>query len=200
MGTRNFSYINRCVVVTDDDYNFGNIPTLGEYANNSRNYPSRLVEYDVIDEVYSFLQTIKPIKFHNIVLTSGYYEDACIDFVRDEDKSAMDYTGWSCSYNYNDINKIIDDVSNRYNISVQEVENILQKRMELMNITAETDDDDFQTFYENLIDDIDEKIIENEVTHCNKIIDIIKNLYEYDEYNCIAVASNGEGFYEKVIE
>jgi hypothetical protein len=181
MGAINFLYKNRCVVVTDDDYNFGNIPTLGEYANNSSSYPSRCIEYVEIDEVYSFLRTIKPIKLHNIVLTSGYYEDAWIDFVRDEDKTAIDYTGWSCSYNYNNINKIINDVSSRYNISAQEVETILQKRMELMNITAETDDDDFQTFYENLMDDIDEKIVENEMVHCNKIIDIIKKIYGYKE-------------------
>jgi hypothetical protein len=181
MGAINYSYINRCVVVTNDDYEFENIPTLGEYANNSRSYPSRLIEFDEIGEVNSFLQTIKPIKLHNIVLTSGYYENACIDFVRNENNSAMDYTGWSCSYNYNDINEIINDVSSRYNISAEEVETILQKRMELMNITAETNDDDFQTFYENLMDDIDEKIVENEMVHCNKIIDIIKKMYGYKE-------------------
>lgn len=181
MGTFNFSHINRCVVVTDDDYNFGNIPTLGEYANNSRSYPNRLVEYDEINEVNSFLQTIKPIKLHNIVLTSGYYEDACIDFVRDEDKTAIDYTGWSCSYNYNNINEIINDVSSRYNISAEEVKTILQKRMNAMSITAETDEPEFQSFYEYLMDDIDEKIVENEMVHCNKIIDIIKKIYGYKE-------------------
>ena len=181
MGAINYSFINRCVVVTNDDYEFENIPTLGEYANNSRSYPSRLIEYDEINEVKSFLQTIKPIKLHNIVLTSGYYENACIDFVRDEDKSAIDFTGWSCSYNYNNINEIINDISSRYNISAQEVETILQKRMELMNITAETDDNDFQSFYESLMDDIDEKIVENEIPYCNKIIDIIKKVYGYKE-------------------
>ena len=181
MGAINYSFINRCVVVTDDDYEFENIPTLGEYANNSRSYPSRHIEYDEINEVKSFLQTIKPIKLHNIVLTSGYYEHGCIDFVRDEDKSAIDYTGWSCLYNYNNINGIIYEVSSRYNISAQEVETILKKRMELMNITAETDDDDFQTFYESLMDDIDAKIVENEILHCNKIIDIIKKVYGYKE-------------------
>ncbi len=181
MGAFNYSFINRCVVVTDDDYEFENIPALGEYANNSTSYPSRYIEYDKINGVRSFLQTIKPIKLHNIVLTSGYYENYCIDFVRDTDKSAIDYTGWSCTYNYNNINEIINDISSRYNISTQEVETILKKRMELMNITAETDDDDFQTFYESLMDDIDAKIVENEIPLCNKIIDIIKKEYCYLE-------------------
>jgi hypothetical protein len=31
------------------------------------------------------------------------------------------------------------------------------------------------------MDDIDEKIVENEMVHCNKIIDIIKKIYGYKE-------------------
>lgn len=181
MGAINFLYKNRCVVVSDDDYNFGNIPTLGEYANNSCNYPSRLIKYNEISEVNSFLQTIKPIQLHNIVLTSGYYEDACIDFVRNVNNSAIDCIGWICNYDYNTINEIIDYITNDYNITAEDIKTLIQKRMELMNITTETDEDEFQSFYEYLMDDIDEKIIENEVAHCNHIIDIIKKIYEYKE-------------------
>lgn len=181
MGAINFSYINRCVVVTDDDYEFENIPTLGEYANNSRNYPSRFIKYDEIKEVKEFLQTIKPIQLHNIVLTSGYYENACIDFVRNEDNSVFDCVGWSCNYNYNTINEIIGYITNDYNISADDIKTLIQKRMDVMGITAETDDDDFQCFYEYLMDDIDEKILENEIAHCNHIIDIIKKIYGYKE-------------------
>jgi uncharacterized protein (UPF0216 family) len=53
--------------------------------------------------------------------------------------------------------------------------------MELMNITAETDEDEFQTFYEHLMLEIDDTIAENEMVHCNKIIDIIKKIYGYKE-------------------
>lgn len=181
MGAINFSYINRCVVVTDDDYNFGNIPTLGEYANNSRNYPARFIEYDEIKEVKDFLQTIKPIQLHIIVLTSGYYENACIDFVRNEDNSTIDCIGWSCKYNYNNIDEIIGYITNNYNITAEDIKTLIQKRMDVMGITTETDDDEFQVFYEYLMDDIDEKIIENEMVHCNHIIDIIKKIYGYKE-------------------
>jgi predicted transcriptional regulator len=181
MGAINFSYVNRCVVITDDDYNFGNIPTLGDYANNSRNYPSKFVEYDEIKDVKEFLKTIKPIQLHNIVLTSGYYEDACIDFVRDTEKSAMDCTGWSCNYNYDTINEIIGYIANDYNITAEDIKTLIQKRMDAMYITAETDEDEFQSFYEYLMDDIDEKIIQNEMAHCNHIIDIIKKIYGYKE-------------------
>jgi hypothetical protein len=70
--------------------------------------------------------------------------------------------------------------------------------MDVMGITAETDEDKFQSFYEYLLEDIDEKIVENEEIHCNKIIDLIKEKYGYEEYSCVAFASNGEAFYQKI--
>ena len=68
-------YQNRCVVITDDDYEFGNLPTLGDYIDISRSYPSRIVEIDDLEltKVKEYRATIKPIHLHNIVVTSGYY-------------------------------------------------------------------------------------------------------------------------------
>ena len=69
MATGNFAYENRCIVVTDNDYEDGNIPPLGDWEKNtSRSYPSRLLA--VSDD----------FKFWNIVITTGYYSGACIDY------------------------------------------------------------------------------------------------------------------------
>lgn len=198
MGANNFSYKNRCVVVSDDDYEFGNIPNLGDYANNSRNYPSREILHSEDFSTKEYAKSIKPIQLHNIVMTSGYYEHACIDFIRDDEKSAIDCTGWSCYYDFNSIEEIIEPITNNYNITAEEIKTLIQQRMDVMGITTETDEDTFQSFYEYLMDDIDEKIVENEKIHCNKIIDLIKEKYDYEEYGCVAVASNGEAFYQKI--
>ena len=200
MGARNFVYQNRCVVITDDDYEFGNLPTLGDYIDISRSYPSRIVEIDDLEltKVKEYRATIKPIHLHNIVVTSGYYEHACLDFLRNEDNSSIDYVGWSCHYDFNTIEEIIEPITSNFNITAEEIKTLIKHRMDAMHITAETDEDKFQSFYEYLMDDIDEKIIENEKIICNKIIDLIKESYGYEEYGCVAVASNGEGFYQKV--
>lgn len=198
MGANNFSYTNRCVVVSDDDYEFGNIPNLGDYANNSRNYPSKEILHSEDFSTKEYAKSIKPIQLHKIVLTSGYYEHGCIDFVRNDENSAIDYVGWSCYYDFNSIEEIIEPITSNFNITAEEIKTLIKQRMDAMNITAETDEDEFQSFYEYLMEDIDEKIIENEENHCNKMIDLIKEKYDYEEYGCVAVASNGEAFYQKV--
>ena len=200
MGARNFVYQNRCVVITDDDYEFDNIPNLGDYANISRSYPSRIVEIEDLEftKVKEYRTTIKSIRLHNIVVTSGYYEHACLDFLRNEDNSSIDYVGWTCYYDFDTIEEIIEPITSNFNITAEEIKALIKHRMDAMHITAETDEKEFQSFYEYLMDDIDEKIIENEKIICNKIIDFIKEHYEYEEYGCVAVASNGEGFYQKV--
>ena len=200
MGAKNFMYQNRCVVITDDDYEFDNLPTLGDYFDNSRNYPSRIVEIEDLElkKVEQYRTTIKPIRLHNIVVTSGYYEHACLDFLRNEDNSSIDYVGWTCYYNFDTIEEIIEPITSNFNITGEEIKTLIKYRMDVMLITAETDEDKFQSFYEYLMDDIDEKIIGNEEIICNKIIDLIKESYGYEEYGLVAVASNGEGFYQKI--
>ena len=81
MATGNFAYENRCIVVTDEDYADGNLPPMGEWEENtSRNYPSRLLA--VSDD----------FQFWNIVITSGYYSGACIDY-KENDATIEDWLG-----------------------------------------------------------------------------------------------------------
>lgn len=75
MATGNFCYENRCVVVTDDDYEMDNLPEMGERVDNSRNYPSYL---------------IKEFEFWDVVISAGYYEGACIDYIEHHEHSPYD--------------------------------------------------------------------------------------------------------------
>ena len=67
MGTSNFAYKNRCIVVTNDDFEFGNVPETEYIPQGYRNYSQSRIPTD--------------FNFFNVVLTSGYYEHACIDYV-----------------------------------------------------------------------------------------------------------------------
>ena len=68
MAANNFCFENRCIVVENDDFEFGNVPEHNEYDKKSlRSYPSSILDESNFD-------------FWNVVLTSGYYEGACIDY------------------------------------------------------------------------------------------------------------------------
>ena len=72
MSAPNFSYDRRCVLVPDDDYEMGNYPSLGDCFGDDRYYVSYYLRKYQDD-----FSTVA------IVLTTGYYSDACIDIVDD---------------------------------------------------------------------------------------------------------------------
>ena len=59
MGTRNFCYENRCVVTSNDDYEFNNLPQLGDWVNNSRNFPSKEVLYSEENCTKEYVKALK---------------------------------------------------------------------------------------------------------------------------------------------
>ena len=197
MGTSNFCYQNRCVVLTNDDYEFDNVPKLGNWVNDSRSYASKEILYKEISCTNEYAKTIKPIRLHQIVMTNGYYEHACIDFILNENEYVTDCLGSLDYYNFCDMEEIQNEIVETYHITHEEFQLIYKKVMNNMGI-SETDEDDFDTFFDVLMNEIYDKIVENEIVHCNKIIDLIKENYGYEEYGCVAVASNGESFYNKI--
>lgn len=73
MSTSNFYYKNRCIVVSDEDFDNDNVP---EYDNRTdyglRSYPS-------------FPLREQPnCKILIAVLTGAYYSGACIDYIEDD--------------------------------------------------------------------------------------------------------------------
>ena len=76
MSAPNFSYDRRCVLVSNDDYEAGNVPKIGDVFDNDRSYPSAYLA-DYKDKFTTIA----------IVITSGYYADACIDILERDDKA-----------------------------------------------------------------------------------------------------------------
>jgi len=74
MSTPNFKYTNRCIVVSDDDYENGNYPRYeGENEiSGNRNYPS-----------YKLRGQPEGCGILIAILTGAYYSGACIDFIVD---------------------------------------------------------------------------------------------------------------------
>lgn len=175
MSTTNFSYKNRCVVVTDEDYNDYNMPTLGEWVNNNNYYPSRILsDYDNFN-------------FQQIVITSGYYQDACIDFY-EKDTCIEDFLGstgyYPCKIDF------IKECKSTFNLSKYMINKLCGTLKDFGN--------DMDAWIENAYIKVEEYLKEKESDECNKIIDQIKKDYCYEEYALTGVFSNGEGVYHKV--
>ena len=64
MATGNFDYKNRCVVITDEDFENGNIPATNGYAKDYRRSTRLIVDID------------ENLRYYDIVITYGYYEHA----------------------------------------------------------------------------------------------------------------------------
>lgn len=177
MATGNFSFENRCVVVTDEDYEFDNIPSLGNRVNDNRNYPSRILkDYDFF-------------RFYQIVLTSAYYEGACIDFVEKRDVYDIeDWLGQSQYYLYK--NDFIKECCAEFGLS--------KYRINKLCGTIKDCGGDLECWLSNAVEKITDYLKECEAKECNKIIDQIKEDYGYVEVCCVGRFSNGECLYEKV--
>lgn len=91
MSARNFCFENRCVVLDDEQWedvrNGYTEIELGDARTGYRNFPSYWIELS--PDLETFI--MKP------VITSGYYENACIDYV-DTGKSVSEVIYGSNSY------------------------------------------------------------------------------------------------------
>ena len=175
MGTRNFAYDNRCIVVKDEDYEYGNIPKLGD-CDNDRNYPSREIAEDDMPE----------FNFWTPVITSGYYADACIDYVRNE----RDAEYWLGNDAYYETKKdVIDECVREFKLSRYRLNKILPKVYK---------DLPFYEWYGDAINALTEYLADVEEKKVNEYLDELKAKYGYEEIGLVATASNGEGLYQKV--
>ena len=98
MSAPNFSYDRRCVLVRNEDFEWDNVPSHKTSFGNDRSYPSAY-----LDEYKDDFSTIA------IVITSGYYADACIDIVDREDK-ADELLGYAFYYVNHNRKELLDDV------------------------------------------------------------------------------------------
>ena len=172
MATSNFCYENRCVVVTDDDYEIGNLPEMGECVDNSRNYPSYLIE---------------EFEFWVVVLTVGYYEGACIDYIEHHKHSPYDvvqgYIGYPSTKK-----ELFKECKEAFDLS----------RRKMQAICGNVGNMDIDDYVEKATEKVGEYLAEKEEKEVNEYIDKLKEGYGYEEVCRVAIFSNGETIYRKV--
>lgn len=180
MSAPNFSFERRCILVPNDCLEFDIHPELGACVDNDRSYPSYLLK-----DYESKFSTV------SIVLTSGYYADACIDIIdNDELQSEL-----SCS-DYHLAGLTRDEL---YNELYYYFDGNISKRMMLRHLKGlNRRDEDYQSKLSYAIDDIFEEVRELEIEKANKVVDEIKKSYGYKELACTAVFSNGEAWYAEI--
>ncbi|MGL5690434.1 MAG: hypothetical protein ACRDD8_06385 [Bacteroidales bacterium] len=185
MATGNFSFENRCIVVTNEDYAHDNLPELGDYYKGSnRSYPST----ELLDQPYRLL---------TLVLTSGYYEGACVDFLERDDISFKDLCGLCDWHAYESVSGYIDDlITNGAHILKEFGISEYKIRKTFSGIRKYSGN--IYSFIEEKETELFELLISIEKDAANKYLDDLRDQYGYEEYGVFAKFSNGETMYSKI--
>ena len=181
MSTPNFSFSNRCVLITNDDYEYGNCPKTTDEEIGSRSYPSWVVDCEGNDKM----------KFWRVVITEGYYADQCLDFVNIKPSACDIFNAW-WYYDHSNASKteIINDIHAEYRGK-------LTRKIIRDAFSSAKDAQDWKEMdwgFEFLL----EKLAEQEKSVANSAVDRIKKEYGYNELACVGIFSNGEAIYEKI--
>ncbi len=178
MSTNNFAFENRCIVVENDDYEFGNVPKHKEYVKDSnRNYPSYY-----LDEYRNRFYTL------DIVITAAYYSGACIDYTPNERYLDCIYECRNIVSN-RDADDIFDDI-------YSDVKAYKPKKRELRKLVREAYNAEWGNY--KPFDALFAFLFALEKTEADKILDQIKADYGYTEVRKIGNFCNGEALYEEL--
>ena len=178
MSAPNFSYDRRCVLVRNDDFEWDNVPAHTKPFGNDRSYPSAY-----LDAYKDDFATVA------IVLTSGYYSDACIDIVDREDK-ANELLGYTNYYSGHNRKELVSDICYFLGCSPH----FANTRLKGCRLGSDTYEYDLEKAFEKIVDDWREV----EVRKANKVLNKIKRSYGYKELTRTALFSNGEAWYDYV--
>lgn len=181
MGTGNFYFKNRCLVVTDEDYEDDNLPILGDYNHSEslQSFPARNVETDEYEKYFNWF---------NVVLVSGYYEGGCIDYRRN-DNTIENYipNTWyvnSAKELFEELNRFEETRITRYRFN-----KVCGKVSETMGVCY---------FIERAMERLEEYYCEQEEKKVNEFLDYLKEQHCYEDFAVMARFSNGETIYKKV--
>lgn len=178
MSAPNFSYDRRCVLVRNEDFDWNNVPSHNTPFGNDRCYPS--VYLDKYKDDFSTIA---------IVITSGYYADACIDIVDREDK-ANELLGYANYYSNHNRQELLSDICYFLGCS----RNFANTRLKGCRVGSDTYECDIEKAFERIVEDWRDE----EVRRANKVLDKIKKAYGYKELGLSAMFSNGEAWYDYV--
>lgn len=159
MSIGNFHYENRCVYVTNEDFEFDNVPNIRCHSN--------------------IVETNKDFNFFDIVINSGYYEGACIDY----ESNGHDITEaiGDIAY-YSNVKELFNEITDNFDISIYK----------LRKLCGNIGDMDLDDYFNMVVEKVTEYLKDKEEIEVNKGIDNIKREYGYRELRTIAVFSNGE--------
>ena len=164
--------------MTNDDFGFGNFPAHNTPFGNNRSYPSAY-----LDKYKDDFSTVA------IVLTSGYYSDACIDIVDREDK-ADELLGYANYYSGHNRKELLDDICHYLGCS----RNFANTRLKGCRVGSDTYEYDIEKAFERIVEDWRDV----EVRKAGKVLDKIKRDYGYKELGLSALFSNGEAWYDYI--
>lgn len=170
MSTPNFNYENRCIVISDDDYDCGNLPVMVDY-NCSHRYSQWLIP--------------SGLHAHNIIVTAGYYYGACIDYVPD----AEDFLARNIYMEEGEEAEAVMDIMDFF--PEADAGYLMARVMEITNAEDLNERDEAIASLASYIEKIEEPKV-------NKALDDIRDSYGYTEVWRMAIFSNGEAIYEQV--
>lgn len=173
-GTTNFWYDNRCVVVSDEDAETGNVPPIEDLPTRYPNTGGNQFYRRLISEDFNY--------GYAVVITSGYYSGACIDWVVDPETNPYDVD--LITYPEDAVNFLADYFEDLYDSYEFQIKNLESEETEQQILK--------EIFNVAIID------FESEKSRVNTYISNLKDQYGYEEYELIAQASNGEAFYNLI--
>lgn len=190
MGTANFYFKNRCIVVSNEDMESENTPSYSKKESNIslRSFPCYPLEgYD--DE----------LKLVELTINSAYYEGACIDW-HFNDNTAGSIIGLDLYDHCPTTSELFKDIKEFFpSLSKKAFRNAVHSIREKMGLKgyeriAKGDEWDY---IEEIDNAITEWLREKEAERANEELTRIKALYGYDEYKVIGRFSNGETLYQR---
>lgn len=173
MATGNFSFKNRCIVVTNDDYEMHNLPPMGEKYNGYTGDRQLAVSSD--------------FDFWDIYLRPGYYEHACIDYERND--NTIEYR-LGRGYYYDTQKAFFNECHTEYHISFYQLRKVCG--------TIKQANNNFDEWLEQAYDKLTDYLAEKEEDKVNEYLNGVMQSYGYEEYAVLWRASNGETAYKKI--
>lgn len=171
MATANFFYNNRCVAISDIDFELGNLP---ECENDYYGRDKMLLQ--------------KVLMFE-ITINIGYYSGGCIDYAINDsyDNIVNDFYGYY--YEPSTKKELINDICAYCKDTIDISKRSLQRLLKGMSLSKD---------FDAIADKIDNYILPKIESKVNRLIDEIKKEYGYKELQKVSVFSNGEAIYRQI--
>lgn len=171
MGTSNFFYKNRCVAISDADFELGNLPECeNDFFGRNKMLLQKVLMFDV-------------------TINLGYYSGGCIDYqINDSyDNIINDFYGYY--YTPSTKKEMINDICTYCKDTINVSKKGLQRELKGLSLSKD---------FDAILGKIEDYILPKIESKVNEIIDNIKREYGYIELKRISTFSNGEAIYKQI--